>query len=657
MRKTLLLLVAMLFSMAMSAQLLNNSTLTFQHAPYSLKNFSGHKSFNSRLMTPSRANLADNQMIMGHYDTDDVAASDDGLGITSLPGTIPIATILTSNELSLFQGGTIVKFRVGLANSTTVSRVFVAPVSSSGSIGTLTEWTCSVSSAGWNEITLATPYEINLDDNMSLLIGFDYRQTSSNYPISAVAVGDIYPSYIYYQGSWQNVGLDSYGNLSVQCIVEKDNYPDYFVGVSELYVPTYTKLGEDIYYLFATRNLGVLNSIPAEACTYDILIDGEVVATISNPEELTNNNKDIYGYLPSAGLTSGRHTLTIRVNSLFGEPVENPVSTSREFMLFENGFERQMHLIEQFTSTYCTYCPLGNNMLTQLINMRDDIAWVGIHGNMTSGTDPMSTVQGDTIMAYQGGNSYPSGSFDRATGWESEDEIVTGLGYYEQYHQQVAQAISQFLDNLAEAPSFATVNINSTFDDNTREAVITIDGEITPDFEEMMGADSKLTVYITEDAVTARQLNQGTWVSNYVHNGVFRVALNSVKGNNLNRNGNTYKNEFTYTIPSTWKAENLNVVAFISRPLANGATGVYTDMYVNQANKRKLGEFDVPTILRGDVNQDETVNISDVTALIDILLSGAEAPAEADCNLDEGINIADVTALIDYLLSGAWPED
>ena len=654
MRKVLFLLAAMLCSMAMSAQLLGNGDLTLQHAPYALKNFTSHKGQSTRLMTPARANLGENQMIMGHYDTDDYAT--DGLGITSLPGTISIGTILTPDELAMFQGGQIVKFRVALSASTTVSRVFVVPVSPSGNYGLSTEWNCSVNSVGWNEITLSTPYEINLDANYSLMIGFDYRQTSSNYPISAVEVGDIYPSYILYNGSWQNVGLDTYGNLGVQCIVESENYPDYNVGVSELYVRNYTKLGEDVYYVFASRNLGVANSIPAETCTYDILIDGEVMATISNPRELTNTKTDFDGYIPSAGLTPGRHTMTIRVNTLFGEPVENPASTNKEFMLFENGFDRQMHLIEQFTSTYCTYCPLGNSMLSILTSMRDDIAWVGIHGNMQSGNDPMSTVQGDTIMAYQGAGSYPSGSFDRSTGWEDDVNIVTGLGYYEQYHQEVAAAVSEFLDYLAEAPSFATININSTYDAGTRQAVITIDGEITPDFDEMMGADSKLTVYITEDGITARQLNQGTWVSNYVHNGVFRVALNSAMGNNLSRNANTYKNEFTYTIPNSWNAEKLNVVAFISRPLANGATGVYTDMYVNQANKRKLGEFDEPSILRGDVDLSGTVNIADVTALIDILLSGAEAPAEAECNLDEAVNIADVTALIDYLLSGVWPE-
>ena len=63
-------------------------------------------------------------------------------------------------------------------------------------------------------------------------------------------------------------------------------------------------------------------------------------------------------------------------------------------------------------------------------------------------------------------------------------------------------------------------------------------------------------------------------------------------------------------------------------------------------------------ILRGDVNEDSTVSIADVTALIDYLLSGNSDginTEHADCNLSEDISIADVTTLIDYLLSGNWP--
>ena len=67
-----------------------------------------------------------------------------------------------------------------------------------------------------------------------------------------------------------------------------------------------------------------------------------------------------------------------------------------------------------------------------------------------------------------------------------------------------------------------------------------------------------------------------------------------------------------------------------------------------------------PQGLRGDVNNDRVVNISDVTALINALLQGQTTPSEsfsptnADCNQDGSMNIGDVTALINYLLSHNW---
>ena len=64
---------------------------------------------------------------------------------------------------------------------------------------------------------------------------------------------------------------------------------------------------------------------------------------------------------------------------------------------------------------------------------------------------------------------------------------------------------------------------------------------------------------------------------------------------------------------------------------------------------------DKNAIKRGDVNGDGNVTISDVTALIDLLLGGGTInnPA-ADCNNDSNVTISDVTALIDFLLGGSW---
>ena len=49
-----------------------------------------------------------------------------------------------------------------------------------------------------------------------------------------------------------------------------------------------------------------------------------------------------------------------------------------------------------------------------------------------------------------------------------------------------------------------------------------------------------------------------------------------------------------------------------------------------------------------DVNHDGEVNIADINALIDMILSGNNFH---DCNGDGEMNIADINALIDYILS------
>lgn len=54
----------------------------------------------------------------------------------------------------------------------------------------------------------------------------------------------------------------------------------------------------------------------------------------------------------------------------------------------------------------------------------------------------------------------------------------------------------------------------------------------------------------------------------------------------------------------------------------------------------------------GDINGDGDISVSDVTGLIDLLLSGGSLPSYADADGDGHVSIKDVTTLIDTLLSG-----
>ena len=638
MKKSLLLsFAALLLQMTMFAQ---SDLLSFN--PSQMK-------WTRQYQAPAWVELPANQKIMGHYSSDSLATTGYALLSTGLQ---PVAVMLEPDELDVFQGGKIVAFRVGLVERAEVTRVFVVPVKTDGKYGDKVEWTCEVSDAGWNVVNLETPYEINLEEGEQLLIGFYFKQTAAGKPLSLVQQGQPYDTYTYKKvgtiAKWRALGIADKGNLSVQCIVEKDNYPDYSIASYGLRSNDFVQVGEALPFEMNVKNKGI-KTVEANALTVNVMIDGKLVGTATNVDAFFDDFYTLQGVAPTDGLESGDHVLSVQIVAVDGVVLENMPVYECAFKAFQRVLPRQKHLVEQLTSTYCTYCPLGNSMLSILTQQRDDVIWVGIHGNLGSGVDPFRSDQGDTIMTYLTGGyiSYPSGVFDRTTGWDDENSIANGLGYSSQYHQEVADVLGYFFDYITESyPTFAEINAVCLFDEVSRKAWVSVDGEISSDFNIMMGEDALLTVYIVEDSLYARQLNMGTWENQYLHNGVFRKALGTVFGNKLNVNGDHYKNSFSTTIPSAWNWENLRVVAFISRPLRNAATG-FTDMYVNNAEVFKFKE--VIFVEPGDVNGDGEVNIADINALIDIILSGENQPA-ADVNGDNEINIADINAVIDMIL-------
>ena len=62
-------------------------------------------------------------------------------------------------------------------------------------------------------------------------------------------------------------------------------------------------------------------------------------------------------------------------------------------------------------------------------------------------------------------------------------------------------------------------------------------------------------------------------------------------------------------------------------------------------------------VVRGDVDKNGIINVSDVTALIDYLLTGDASEISldnADCDENHILNITDVTDLIDFMMSNHW---
>ena len=110
----------------------------------------------------------------------------------------------------------------------------------------------------------------------------------------------------------------------------------------------------------------------------------------------------------------------------------------------------------------------------------------------------------------------------------------------------------------------------------------------------------------------------------------------------------------TSTIPGItnkyYTLENLTAGAMYSfKVMANYVDGTQS----NWSNIQEVTLLQGQTYPLGDVNKDGAVTISDVTELIDFLLSGSGDVTldVADIDGDGNISISDVTALIDMLLS------
>ena len=80
--------------------------------------------------------------------------------------------------------------------------------------------------------------------------------------------------------------------------------------------------------------------------------------------------------------------------------------------------------------------------------------------------------------------------------------------------------------------------------------------------------------------------------------------------------------------------------------------------YYSTANMWSQFTHIIGAAQKGDVDGDGKVTISDVTTLINSLLSNtASGVSGADTDADGKVTISDVTTLINYLLSGSWPSD
>ena len=252
---------------------------------------------------------------------------------------------------------------------------------------------------------------------------------------------------------------------------------------------------------------------------------------------------------------------------------------NREFSDTPTSFTKKV-LLEEFTGSWCGYCPSGAEILQNLMNSYSVIG-VALHSS-----DDMSIAHTSVLESFYPSSGYPSGMVDRI----NFDGIV-GLnrGYWSYITDQQLQksAICGLAINSEISGDSVNIQIRSAFDTTMAMENYNLNVYIIEDDVQGEGYGYDQRNYYNDDAESSfYQL--GDPIINYKHNQTLRKVLTNTYGipfTTSSSPGIEFIDNFKEDI-TNFNKNKLSVVAFITY---NGATA--TNHEVLNAQKCDIDGF------------------------------------------------------------------
>lgn len=603
MKKILLLIVAAIMSLGINAHgikvrkslmgMAQNQTPTKFEGKL-MSRFDKLNAMSQRKAVKRKAELAENERIVGLYTTDEW--NNNGLGLAQYPGTYEIMNFITRNYFSKMVGKSIKSVRFALAQECQINRVFVylLPEAEDEYITSIVDIDLGgkVCPTGWNTVEVTEPAVLP-DNCYGIAIGYEYVQTNQPVTASPLSIVNVPGEIVMLYGNPGNMGEGFYqlteGALSAQVVVDCGKMPETDVVMEDMQVASsIVEAGSEFTYGFSVYNYG---SKDIESYEIEVKMDGQLVQTLTEKDYSITSTPDfcISKFTLPEDIARGSHTLTAELKKVNGAApteglVDDKLSIAFSTYMSSDAVARQKYLVEELTSNSCTYCPLGANVINTMMEKSKNLAVACIHGNQ-SAKDPFATEESLDLLSYLGSTSFPSATFNRIFS-DSEFSLTWGIGYPAQSAGSIADQILEIMKYYS-MPSFVSVNIGKTLSEDGSTLGITVKGKGGEYAKELL-KDYSLTVYVIEDSLKYRQLDNGVWKNSYWHRHVMRKVATAINGDDINwTSGSEYSNTFEIALDAKWVKEHISVVAFISRrqPLDNID---WTDMMVTNANSIEL---------------------------------------------------------------------
>ena len=237
---------------------------------------------------------------------------------------------------------------------------------------------------------------------------------------------------------------------------------------------------------------------------------------------------------------------------VYGVYIQDGVEITTNTEPFSVIIPKRKIVVEDYTGTWCGFCPRVAGAIQSLKQETDDIAIVAIHETANSFPDPMHFAQIQTLKDEFEVEGLPAAKINRTTNW------------------LIPHANSD-ITSIAGQDTNLAIAINSEMDGS--ELLV----QINVVSEQAIEATDKLVVYLLEDGIVHDQVNYlngdptspfhnlGDPIPNFVHDEVLRNSLTGVLGNSIPATEalTEYVTSFTFNVPANYVVDNLLFVAMV----------------------------------------------------------------------------------------------
>ena len=235
-------------------------------------------------------------------------------------------------------------------------------------------------------------------------------------------------------------------------------------------------------------------------------------------------------------------------------------------------------IIEEFTGVACQYCPIGHNIVQNLIDDNPgNVFAIKIHeGGYAQGYTPDFTTQWGTAIVSQSNNggSYPSGTINRQviSSASSNGGTAIALGWNNINNNPFITAVEQVLQQSA----YVNVGVEANLNVITRELTVHVEAYYTGNSPQ---STNLLNIALLQNNTIGPQSGQGGG-SEYNHTHRLVHMLTGQWGETINETstGSFVDRNYTYTIPGSYNnvdavLADLEVIAFVSETQQNIISG------------------------------------------------------------------------------------